>query len=125
MMGSINYMTTILQMRAPGMKLFRMPMTVWGLFITAIMQAFALPVLTAALLMQLSDQVLQTGFFIPEQAAANNATAASGGGQVLLWQHLFWFYSHPAVYIMILPAMGMVSDMLCLLYTSDAAGRRG
>ena len=112
MMGSINYMTTILQMRAPGMKMFRMPMTVWGLFITAIMQAFALPVLTAALLMQLSDQVLDTGFFIPEQLAVNNQPGASGGGQVLLWQHLFWFYSHPAVYIMILPAMGMVSDIL-------------
>ena len=124
MMGSINYMTTILQMRAPGMKLFRMPMTVWGLFITAIMQAFALPVLTAALLMQLSDQVLQTGFFIPEQAAANNATAASGGGQVLLWQHLFWFYSHPAVYIMILPAMGMVSDMLACFSRKPLFGYR-
>jgi cytochrome c oxidase subunit 1 len=124
MMGSINYMTTILQMRAPGMKMFRMPMTVWGLFITAIIQAFALPVLTAALLMQLSDQTLQTGFFIPEQAAANNATAASGGGQVLLWQHLFWFYSHPAVYIMILPAMGMVSDMLACFARKPLFGYR-
>jgi len=124
MMGSINYMTTILQMRAPGMKMFRMPMTVWGLFITAIMQAFALPVLTAALLMQLSDQTLQTGFFIPEQAAANNSGAASGGGQVLLWQHLFWFYSHPAVYIMILPAMGMVSDMLACFSRKPLFGYR-
>jgi cytochrome c oxidase subunit 1 len=124
MMGSINYMTTILQMRAPGMKMFRMPMTVLGLFITAIIQAFALPVLTAALLMQLSDQTLQTGFFIPEQAAANNATAASGGGQVLLWQHLFWFYSHPAVYIMILPAMGMVSDMLACFARKPLFGYR-
>ena len=112
MMGSINYMTTIIQMRAPGMTMFRLPMTIWGMFITAIMQAFALPVLTAALLMQLSDRVLQTGFFLPENLAANNELAVSGGGQVLLWQHLFWFYSHPAVYIMILPAMGMVSDMI-------------
>ncbi len=112
MMGSINYMTTIIQMRAPGMTMFRLPMTIWGMFITAIMQAFALPVLTAALLMQLSDRVLQTGFFLPENIAANNELAVSGGGQVLLWQHLFWFYSHPAVYIMILPAMGMVSDMI-------------
>ena len=124
MMGAINYMTTILQMRAPGMKMFRMPMTVWAMFITAIMQAFALPVLTAALLMQLSDQTLQTGFFLPEQASANNAEAASGGGQVLLWQHLFWFYSHPAVYIMILPAMGMVSDMLACFSRKPLFGYR-
>lgn len=112
MMGSINYLTTIIQMRAPGMKMFRMPMTVWGMFITAIIQAFALPVLTAALLMLLSDRILLTGFFIPENLGANNSAGASGGGQPLLWQHLFWFYSHPAVYVMILPAMGMVSDML-------------
>ena len=112
MMGAINYLTTIIQMRAPGMAMFRMPMTVWAMFVTALMQAFALPVLTSALLMQLSDQIFQTGFFLPENASANNMPAASGGGQVLLWQHLFWFYSHPAVYIMILPAMGMVSDML-------------
>ncbi|MCP4773410.1 MAG: cytochrome c oxidase subunit I, partial [Planctomycetaceae bacterium] len=69
MMGSINYLTTIIQMRAPGMTMFRMPMTVWGMFITAIMQAFALPVLTAALLMQLSDRLLMTGFFLPENIA--------------------------------------------------------
>ncbi len=112
MMGAINYLTTIIQMRAPGMTMFRMPMTVWAMFVTALMQAFALPVLTSALLMQLSDQIFQTGFFLPENASANNMASASGGGQVLLWQHLFWFYSHPAVYIMILPAMGMVSDML-------------
>ncbi len=112
MMGSINYLTTIIQMRAPGMSMFRMPMTIWGMFITAIMQAFALPVLTAALLMQLSDRLLHTGFFLPENLMVDNGVAASGGGQVLLWQHLFWFYSHPAVYIMILPAMGMVSDMI-------------
>ncbi len=112
MMGSINYLTTIIQMRAPGMSMFRMPMTIWGMFITAIMQAFALPVLTAALLMQLSDRLLHTGFFLPENLIVDNGVAASGGGQVLLWQHLFWFYSHPAVYIMILPAMGMVSDMI-------------
>lgn len=124
MMGSINYMTTIIQMRAPGMHMFRMPMTVWAMLITAIMQAFALPVLTAALLMQLSDRVLNTGFFIPEMAAANNALAASGGGQPLLWQHLFWFYSHPAVYIMILPAMGMVSDMLSCFSRKPLFGYR-
>jgi cytochrome c oxidase subunit 1 len=124
MMGSINYLTTIIQMRAPGMTMFRMPMTVWGMFITAIMQAFALPVLTAALLMQLSDRMLMTGFFLPENIAINNGVASSGGGQVLLWQHLFWFYSHPAVYIMILPAMGMVSDIISCFSRKPLFGYR-
>jgi cytochrome c oxidase subunit 1 len=112
MMGSVNYMTTIIQMRAPGMTMFRLPLTIWAMFITAILQAFALPVLTAAGFMQLLDRVLGTGFFTPEGLIVNNATAGAGGGQPLLWQHLFWFYSHPAVYIMILPAMGMVSDII-------------
>jgi cytochrome c oxidase subunit 1 len=112
MMGSVNYLTTIIQMRAPGMTMFRLPMTIWGMFITAILQAFALPVLTAALFMQLTDRELGTGFFLAEGTAANNGPIQAGGGQPLLWQHLFWFYSHPAVYIMILPAMGMVSDMI-------------
>ncbi len=112
MMGSVNYMTTIIQMRAPGMTMFRLPMTIWAMFITAILQAFALPVLTAAGFMQLMDRVLGTGFFLPEGLIVNNSLPATGGGQPILWQHLFWFYSHPAVYIMILPAMGMVSDMI-------------
>ncbi len=112
MMGSVNYMTTIIQMRAPGMTMFRLPMTIWGMFITALLQAFALPVLTAALFMQLGDRILGTSFFIPEGLTFNGASAGSGGGQPLMWQHLFWFYSHPAVYIMILPAMGMVSDII-------------
>lgn len=112
MMGSVNYMTTIIQMRAPGMTMFRLPMTIWAMFITAILQAFALPVLTAAGFMQLLDRMAGTGFFLADGAMANNSPMATGGGQPLLWQHLFWFYSHPAVYIMILPAMGMVSDIL-------------
>jgi cytochrome c oxidase subunit 1 len=112
MMGSVNYLTTIIQMRAPGMTMFRLPMTIWAMFITAILQAFALPVLTAAGFMQLFDLKFGTGFFIPEGWTAINSAKASGGGQPLLWQHLFWFYSHPAVYIMILPAMGMVSDII-------------
>ena len=115
MMGSVNYMTTIINMRAPGMTLFRMPMTIWAMFITAILQAFALPVLTAAGFMQLADRTVGTCFFIPTGLIVNNATTDAGGGQPLLWQHLFWFYSHPAVYIMLLPAMGMVSDMLACM----------
>ncbi|WP_425616867.1 cbb3-type cytochrome c oxidase subunit I [Anatilimnocola sp. NA78] len=112
MMGSVNYMTTIIQMRAPGLTMFRLPLTIWAMFITAILQAFALPVLTAAGFMQLTDRTLGTGFFLPEGLVVNNSLPATGGGQPILWQHLFWFYSHPAVYIMILPAMGMVSDII-------------
>jgi cytochrome c oxidase subunit 1 len=112
MMGSVNYLTTIIQMRAPGMTMFRLPMTIWAMFITAVLQAFALPVLTAALFKQTTDRLLGTGFFLPEGITANNGPMQAGGGQPLLWQHLFWFYSHPAVYIMILPATGMVSDMI-------------
>ena len=112
MLGSVNYMTTIIQMRAPGMTMFRLPLTIWAMFITAILQAFALPVLTAAGFMQLADRTLGTGFFLPEGLVVNNSLPYTGGGQPLLWQHLFWFYSHPAVYIMILPAMGMVSDII-------------
>jgi cytochrome c oxidase subunit 1 len=122
MMGSVNYMTTIINMRAPGMTLFRMPLTIWAMFITAILQAFALPVLTAAGFMLLADRVMGTCFFIPAHIVVNNAAPTIGGGQPLLWQHLFWFYSHPAVYIMLLPAMGMVSDMLACMCRKPVFG---
>jgi len=116
MMGAVNYVTTIVKMRAPGMTFFRMPLAIWALFIAALLQLFALPVLTAASIMQILDRVLHTGFFTPTNLVVNglNAEAATqaSGGQPLLWQHLFWFYSHPAVYIMVVPAMGLVSDII-------------
>jgi cytochrome c oxidase subunit 1 len=113
MMGSVNYVTTIINLRAPGMTFNRLPLTIWALFITAILQAFALPVLTVALILQLLDKTFNTCFFLPPgMTTVGNWHAGPGGGQTLLWQHLFWFYSHPAVYIMILPAMGMVSDII-------------
>jgi cytochrome c oxidase subunit 1 len=125
MMGSVNYITTIINMRAPGMTLFRMPMTTWAMFITAILQAMALPVLTVALILQLLDKTLNTTFFLPPGGLGlGNLRTGPGGGQPLLWQHLFWFYSHPAVYIMILPAMGMVSDIISTFSRKPLFGYR-
>ncbi len=125
MMGSVNYLTTIINMRAPGMTLFRMPMTVWAMFITALLQAVALPVLTVALILQTLDKTVGTTFFLPPYGLPfGNWHTGPGGGQPLLWQHLFWFYSHPAVYIMILPAMGMVSDVITTFSRKPLFGYR-
>jgi len=100
-LGAVNYITTVINMRAPGMNWFRLPLTIWALFITAILVLLAMPVLSGAIIMLLFDQTIGTTFFLP-----------AGGGQPLLWQHLFWFFGHPEVYILILPAMGIVSDVI-------------
>ncbi len=99
--GAVNYITTVVSMRAPGMTWFRLPLTVWALFVTAILALLAMPILAGALIMLLTDQTLGTTFFLPEH-----------GGEPLLWQHLFWFFGHPEVYILILPAFGIVSEVL-------------
>ena len=113
LMGAVNYVTTVINMRAPGMSFFRLPMTIWALFITAILVLIATPVLTAAGVMLLLDRLAGTCFFIPKGLVISGQPFVhAGGGQPLLWQHLFWFYSHPAVYIMILPAMGIASDII-------------
>lgn len=99
--GAVNYITTTLLMRAPGMGLFKISLTVWSLFVTSILLLLAVPVLSAAGCMLFFDLNFNTSFFIPQ-----------GGGDPLLWQHLFWFFGHPEVYIMILPAMGVSSEIL-------------
>ncbi len=113
LMGSINYITTIINMRARGMTLFRLPLVIWSLFIVAILLLLALPVLTAALGMLLTDRLLGTHFFLPE-----------GGGDPLLWQHLFWYFGHPEVYVLILPAMGIGSEVLATFSRKPIFGYR-
>jgi cytochrome c oxidase subunit 1 len=113
MMGSINYITTVVNMRARGMTWFRLPLVIWSLFITAILLLLALPVFTSALAMLLFDRNLGTHFFLPE-----------GGGEPLLWQHLFWFFGHPEVYVLVLPAMGVTSDVLSTFSRKPIFGYR-
>jgi cytochrome c oxidase subunit 1 len=111
-LGGMNYIATVLNKRAKGMGMFDMPLTVWALFITAILQVLGTPVLAANAAMLFMDQVFHSSIFIPENMLFATGNLHTGGGQPVLWQHLFWFYSHPAVYIMIVPIMGVVSDVL-------------
>ena len=111
-MGSINFITTVLNLRAPGMSLFRMPMTVWAEFVTSVLLLLALPSLTVAVACLLMDRVAGTSFFMPAGLIVGGNALERSGGQPLLWQHLFWFFGHPEVYIVIMPAMGIVSDVI-------------
>ncbi|MCM8794226.1 MAG: cytochrome c oxidase subunit I [Candidatus Omnitrophica bacterium] len=110
--GALNYIATIINHRAPGMSFHRMPISIWALFTTAVLSLLATPVLAAAMILLLLDRTLGTSFFLPAGLIVDGTALSHAGGQPLLWQHLFWFYSHPAVYIMILPSMGFVSDIL-------------
>jgi cytochrome c oxidase subunit 1 len=118
-MGAINYVTTVIRFRAPGMTYLRMPLTVWGLWLTAILNILFVPVLGAATLLLLLDRVFGTQFFIA------GAASVKGGGDPILFQHLFWIFGHPEVYILILPPWGFVSDLVSFFGRKPAYWYKG
>jgi len=111
LMGALNFITTVLDLRAKGMTMMRMPLTVWSWFITAILGLLAFGVLLSAGILLLLDRNLGTSFYVP-LVVVNGQIMGHKGGSPLLWQHLFWFFGHPEVYIAILPGMGVASQLL-------------
>ena len=110
-MGGLNYVVTVLQARTRGMSLMRLPLTVWGIFMATVLALLAFPALLVSCIMMLLDRLLGTSFFMPAMISLGDQTSYDGGSPVL-FQHLFWFFGHPEVYIVALPAFGIVSDLL-------------
>jgi cytochrome c oxidase subunit 1 len=110
-MGGLNYVTTVLQARTRGMTLMRMPLTVWGIFMATVLALLAFPALFVSAVMMLFDKTLGTSFFMPAILSMGQQLEHEGGSPIL-FQHLFWFFGHPEVYIVALPAFGIVSDLI-------------
>jgi cytochrome c oxidase subunit I len=122
-MGGLNYVVTVLQGRTRGMTLMRLPLTVWGIFTATVMALLAFPALFVACVMMLFDRVIGSSFFMP--AVVDMGTQLDhNGGSPLLWQHLFWFFGHPEVYIVALPAFGIVSDLIATHARKNIFGYR-
>jgi len=113
LLGAVNFITTIIQLRTKGMTWMRLPFFVWAQLVTAFLLLLAFPPLEAAGIFQLMDRLAGTSFFLPTGlVVGGEPLAVSGGGSPLLWQHLFWFLGHPEVYVLILPAMGIVAEII-------------
>src|SRR5438477_84043 len=113
LLGSVNFITTIIQLRAKGLTFMRLPFFVWAQLVTAFLLLLAFPPLEAAGVMQLMDRVAGTSFFVPSGLVISSKLwPGSGGGSAILWQHLFWFLAHPEVYVLILPGMGIVAEVI-------------
>lgn len=112
-LGAVNMLVTIIQLRCPGMTLGRLPFFVWGQMVSAFLLLLAFPPLQAAAVLQLMDRVAGSSFFLPSGlVVSGEIVEISGGGSPLLWQHLFWFLAHPEVYVLILPALGIVTEVI-------------
>ncbi len=123
-MGSLNFVTTILNLRTRGMSMFRMPLTVWTLFISSVLGILAFPALTAAAIMLLLDRHGGTSFFLPSGLVVGGQVLDHSGGTPLLFQHLFWFLGHPEVYILVLPAIGIGFDVVAVFGRRPVFGYR-
>ena len=124
LMGALNFIATIIDLRAPGMTLMRMPLTCWAWFVTAILGLLAFGVLLAAGILLLLDRSAGTSFFVPASEVVTDTLLNHKGGSPILWQHLFWFFGHPEVYIAILPGMGVASHLLSTFSRKPIYGYR-
>ena len=122
-MGGLNYVITILQARSRGMTLMRMPLTIWGIFTATVLALLAFPALLVSSIMMTLDKVLGTSFFMPTIIKAGELLSYDGGSPIL-FQHLFWFFGHPEVYIVALPAFGIVSDLISVHSRKNIFGYR-
>ena len=122
-MGGLNYVTTVLQARTSGMTLMRMPLTIWAIFVATILGLLAFPALLVSAIMMLLDKLIGTSFFMPALVSLGETLDYTGGSPVL-FQHLFWFFGHPEVYIVALPAFGMVSDVISVHARKNIFGYR-
>ena len=112
LLGSLNFITTTLDMRTKGMSMMRLPLSAWAWFVTSCMGLTAFAVLMPATILLILDHVAGTSFFVPSNLVINDQIQPHSGGSTLLWQHLFWFFGHPEVYIAIVPGIGIVSHIL-------------